>query len=67
MTKSDEKRGYALKVERGERPFIYSQEHTDWRSAAKRRDERGQTEAVRAWSRRFGMSPRAAHLPIAAE
>lgn len=55
---AQEKHGYSLKVERGERPFIYSAEHADWKSAVLRKDDRGQSEAVRAWGRRFSMWPK---------
>lgn len=55
-----EKKGYALKAERGERPFRYSPEHEAWRSATPghRKDE-----ADRAWRRRFGMWPRGRGAP----
>lgn len=49
----DTKQGYALKTERGERPFIYSAEYQDWHNAVIRKDDRATAEADRAWRRRF--------------
>jgi hypothetical protein len=56
---AQEKRGYALKTERGERPFLYSAEHQTWRAAVDRFGGMSAPadDARRAWSRRFGMWP----------
>lgn len=48
-----EKKGYALKVERGDRPFQYSTEYRDWFAAVRRNDLRAKEEADRAWRARF--------------
>lgn len=57
MARQDDKHGYALKVERGERPFIYSAEHADWKTAVERKDDRATNDADRAWRRRFRPMP----------
>lgn len=57
---AQEKRGYALKVERGERPFSYSQEHRDWRNSL---GGKGQDAAARAWAKRFAWVFSPAHNP----
>ena len=52
-TSQSDKQGYALKTERGERPFLYSAEYADWKAAILRKDDRATAEADRAWRRRF--------------
>lgn len=49
-----EKRGYALKVERGERPFVYSAEYQEWHKAVLRKDDRATSAAAHDWARRYG-------------
>jgi len=51
-TRSREKRGYALKFERGERPFIYSTERNNWADAVKRNDDRAIKEWGSAWAKK---------------
>lgn len=57
MQSASEKTGYALKVELGNRPLLYSAEHADWKLAVLRKDDRAQAEADRAWRRRFRPLP----------
>lgn len=57
MSGHSDKTGYALKVERGERPFIYSAEHSDWKAAVLRKDDRAQVASALAWARRFRPTP----------
>jgi hypothetical protein len=49
--------GYALKASRGERPFIYSDEHAAWRRNPESDDARA------AWARKHGPNKRARYKP----
>lgn len=53
MQRQTDKTGYALKVEQGNRPLLYSAEHADWKSAVLRKDDRATAAADIAWRRKF--------------